>query len=134
MHDLDEASLDIVLCAGDLDAELAPGVDEVRLDVAQGHRPVESGLAESEQVEVRSVQDGDPHFGLSPCNHELNCSMSSALRSAGSLALGSVAGGRLSAGARSPPPASRGNNLAKEKLCEARRGARGGPPKSGFGP
>src|SRR5258705_1813096 len=125
MHDLDEASLDIVLCAGDLDDELAPDVDEVRLDVAEGHRPVESGLAESEQVEVRSVQDGDPHFGLSPCNHELNCSMSSALRSAGSLAVGSLAGGGLAAGARSAPPLSGEKNWSKEKLCEA-RGGRGG--------
>ena len=86
---VDELALAVVLRALELDAELrAPRRQARRSMSASVVVPVECGLARAEQVEVRAVEDGDPHFCLSPSSQAVNCSMSS------SAPLGRLAGRR----------------------------------------
>ena len=93
------------------------------LDVGERGAAVTLRLANAEQVEIRTVEDGDPHRCFNPCSQELNCSMSSALRSAGSPAAG-FSGDAL------PPPEVRSpsafceKNWSNEKPCDVARSAR----------
>src|ERR1700738_3983174 len=84
MHEVHELSLSVALHPPHAHAERAPDLGETRLHLGERRPTVELGLAHPEEVEVRSIQDGDPHRCFSPCSQELNWEMSSAVRSAGS--------------------------------------------------
>jgi xanthine/CO dehydrogenase XdhC/CoxF family maturation factor len=48
------------------------------LDVRERLAAVDRRLTRSEEVEIRTVEDGDSHVFFSPLNQALNCAMSSA--------------------------------------------------------
>ena len=83
---VDQVALVVELGEGQGDADLAGHFVQPGLDLVQRRRAIQLGLAGAQQVQVRAVEDGDPHFGFSPCSHELNCSRSTGLP-------GSLAGG-----------------------------------------
>src|SRR6478735_1439365 len=89
MHRVDELPLAVVLRALQLDAKLRRDVAEGAFHLGKCGASVSLRLADPEQVEIRSVENGDLHRCFNPCNQELNCSMSSAVRSAGSPEAGS---------------------------------------------
>src|SRR5689334_6886137 len=67
-----------MLRAFDFDPELGGQVAQSSLDLPQRRAAIERGFARAEQVQVWSVEDGDPHFFLSPSSQAVNCSMSCA--------------------------------------------------------
>src|SRR5688572_24104526 len=107
VHGVDQLSLAVVLRALEVHAELLRDLSETALDILEGGATVAFRLTNAEQVEVGTVEEGDPHRCFSPCNQELNCSMSSSLRSAGSPAAGVSCEGR-------PPP----DVLSPSTFCE----------------
>src|SRR4029079_497258 len=47
------------------------------LDVVQRLAAVQCRLASAEEIQVRAIEDGDPHVFFSPLSHALNCAISS---------------------------------------------------------
>src|SRR5215203_5169807 len=107
MHGVDQLSFAVVLRAFELDAELLRHLAKPTFHVREAGVAIAFRLTNAEQVEIGTVEDGDPHRCFSPCNQELNCSMSSSLRSAGSPAAG------ISCDVRPPPDV-----LSPSTLCE----------------
>src|SRR3982751_5001571 len=77
MNVLDQLALAVTLHELDRDPKLAGNVVEAALDVAQCLGAVDRRLANAEQIEVRTVDDGEPHDFFSPSSQALNCWMSS---------------------------------------------------------
>src|SRR5688572_22022502 len=73
---VDHRSFAVELGEVDLDAELLRDGPQPAVDVVESSGPVQVGLADAEQVEVRAVENGDPHLRLSPSSQAVNCSRS----------------------------------------------------------
>src|SRR5690242_19379075 len=77
MNTIDELTLTVVLGKLEVHTELAGHGAKPSFDVGERLRTVQSRLSNPKQVEVWSVEDGDPHVFLSPSSHALNCWISS---------------------------------------------------------
>src|SRR5689334_8966146 len=78
MNVLDELSFAVSLRELERCTKLTGDCVQAPFDVLQRLRTVDGWLADAEQIEVRTVYDGDPHVFFSPSSHALNCWMSSA--------------------------------------------------------
>src|SRR6266542_303266 len=74
---IDKLSFAVVLLKGERHTELTRDVLEILLDVGERFLPVEVGLANPEQIEVRAIQDGDFHSLVSPSSHARKLATSS---------------------------------------------------------
>src|SRR5205085_4753458 len=77
MNVFDELPLAVALHELERGAELTRYTLKPSLDVVQCFRSVDRWLTYPEQIEVRTVDDGDPHVFFNPSSHALNCWMSS---------------------------------------------------------
>src|SRR5687767_10532675 len=73
---IDHRAFAVMLGEIELDAELRRHGPEVCFDVGERLTAVQMGLANSEKVEIRAVDNGDSHFRLSPSSQAVNCSRS----------------------------------------------------------
>ena len=73
---VDELAFAVVLRELELDAELTGHHAKPLLDVRERVAAVDLRLARAEQIEVRPVEHGDPHYFLSWSSHVLNSSIS----------------------------------------------------------
>src|SRR2546421_10463150 len=58
-------------------AELTRDVLQATLHITQSIRSVDGWLAYAEEIEVRTVDDREPHVFFNPSSHALNCWISS---------------------------------------------------------
>ena len=77
MNVLDDFAFSIELRELHLCPELGADVTQVLLDLRKCRGTVELGLAHSQEIQVRAVDDGDLHESASPSSHSLNRRMSS---------------------------------------------------------
>ena len=89
---VDQLALAVVLRELELDAELRRDGAQRSLDVGERRVSVQRRLARAEQIQVRAVEDGDPHVFFSPLSQALNCAMSSLDRDGGSFGWPAIPG------------------------------------------
>src|SRR4051812_27813660 len=65
MHLIDERAFVVRLKAGDRHAELFGELEQARVDLGQRHLAVDVGLARAEQIQVRTMDDGDAPLHMS---------------------------------------------------------------------
>ena len=73
MNVLDELSFSVALRELERRAQLPGNVVKPALDIIQRLRAIHGRLTHPEQIEVRTVDDRDPHVFFSPSSHALNC-------------------------------------------------------------
>src|SRR5437868_7119884 len=77
LHRIHDLAFSIVLRERELDAQLSRDAQEMLLDVGQRFGPVKGRLARAEEIEVRSIDDGDSHSPVSPSSQARNFATSS---------------------------------------------------------
>ena len=92
---VDQVSFTVVLRERQVGPDFARRAAQSPLDVGECLSPIELGLAAAEEVQVRAIDDGNPHVFFNPLSHALNCATSSVpSRRGGTLAsLDGFAGG-----------------------------------------
>src|SRR6185437_7596733 len=84
VNGVDELSLAVVLREFEHGSDAGSDRAQRTLDVVQRFMAIQLWFARPEQVQIRAIQDGDPHvFFLSPSSQALNCAMSSVESDAG---------------------------------------------------
>jgi hypothetical protein len=73
VNDLDELPLSISLRELERRSDLSGDNAQSPFDIVQGVGAVYRGLANAEEIEIWSVEDGDPHVFFNPSSHALNC-------------------------------------------------------------
>src|SRR5690349_21562151 len=77
MNVLDQFAFAVALHELERDGEIARHVVKAALDIVERLSTVHGGLTNAEQIEVRTVDDRDPHDFFKPSSQALNCWMSS---------------------------------------------------------
>lgn len=74
---IDERTLTVLLGEFQINTQLSRDDTQASLDVRERLVPIQRGLARAQQVQVWTVENGDPHRFFRPWSQALNCSMSS---------------------------------------------------------
>jgi len=95
VYDIDQLAFSAVLRKPYLSTELARNRRQRSLDVRERLPAVKLRFTRAEEIQVRAIDDRDPHVFFNPLSHALNCAMSSVPSAGGVLEFGGDADGEF---------------------------------------
>ena len=83
MDSVDQLAFAVVLRETYLGADFTRDGTQRLLDVGKRLPAIQLGFTRAKKIQVRAIDDGNPHVFFNPLSHALNCAMSSGLSTGG---------------------------------------------------